>query len=124
MLLCDPEFHIYVQLREPIDGPNAPDVIMVINEWVWGRRFELWVVSADFVADSNKRQQVATGSSERRQLSEQPDSIMSFILSKKKRFKFRVDFDLDELSSVPFVNGVLFCKVRLLDGGFAQESSR
>lgn len=49
---------------------------------------------------------------------------MSFILSKKKRFKFRVDFDLDELSSVPFVNGVLFCKVRLLDGGFAEESSR
>ncbi|TWW72615.1 EEIG family member 2-like [Takifugu flavidus] len=49
---------------------------------------------------------------------------MSFILSKKKRFKFRVDFNLDELSSVPFVNGVLFCKVRLLDGGFAQESSR
>lgn len=49
---------------------------------------------------------------------------MSFILMKKKRFKFKVDFDLEELSSVPFVNGVLFCKVRLLDGGFAQESSR
>ncbi|KAM9844329.1 EEIG family member 2-like isoform 2-T2 [Aulostomus maculatus] len=49
---------------------------------------------------------------------------MSFILMKKKRFKFKVDFDLEELSSVPFVNGVLFCKVRLTDGGFAQESSR
>lgn len=49
---------------------------------------------------------------------------MSFLLSKKKRFKFRVDFDLEELSSVPFVNGVLFCKVRLRDGGFAEESSR
>ncbi|TDH05537.1 hypothetical protein EPR50_G00123240 [Perca flavescens] len=49
---------------------------------------------------------------------------MSFILIKKKRFKFKVHFDLDELSSVPFVNGVLFCKVRLLDGGFAEESSR
>ncbi|XP_041658429.1 protein FAM102B-like [Cheilinus undulatus] len=49
---------------------------------------------------------------------------MSFILTKKKRFKFRVDFDLEELSSIPFVNGVLFCKVRLLDGGFAEESSR
>uniref|UniRef100_A0A3Q3WDU8 C2 NT-type domain-containing protein n=1 Tax=Mola mola TaxID=94237 RepID=A0A3Q3WDU8_MOLML len=49
---------------------------------------------------------------------------MSFILTKKKRFKFRVDFDLEELSSVPFVNGVLFCKVRLLDGGFAAVSSR
>lgn len=49
---------------------------------------------------------------------------MSFILMKKKRFKFRVDFDLEELSSVPFVNGVIFCKVRLVDGGFAEESSR
>uniref|UniRef100_A0A671WRS7 EEIG family member 2 n=1 Tax=Sparus aurata TaxID=8175 RepID=A0A671WRS7_SPAAU len=49
---------------------------------------------------------------------------MSFILMKKKRFKFKVDFDLEELSSVPIVNGVLFCKVRLLDGGFAEESSR
>ncbi|XP_074545012.1 EEIG family member 2-like [Halichoeres trimaculatus] len=49
---------------------------------------------------------------------------MSFILMKKKRFKFKVDFDLEELSSVPFVNGVIFCKVRLLDGGFAEESSR
>lgn len=50
--------------------------------------------------------------------------IMSFILMKKKRFKFKVDFNLEELSSVPFVNGVLFCKVRLLDGGFAEESTR
>ncbi|AWP04179.1 putative protein FAM102B [Scophthalmus maximus] len=49
---------------------------------------------------------------------------MSFILMKKKRFKFRVVFDLEELSSVPFVNVVLFCKVRLLDGGFGEESSR
>ncbi|CAN9503473.1 unnamed protein product [Ophioblennius macclurei] len=49
---------------------------------------------------------------------------MSFILMKKKKFKFKVDFHLEELSSVPFVNGVLFCKVRLLDGGFAAESSR
>ncbi|KAF3699272.1 Protein FAM102B [Channa argus] len=49
---------------------------------------------------------------------------MSFILTKKKRFKFRVDFELEDLSSIPFVNGVLFCKVRLLDGGFAEESSR
>ncbi|XP_015242170.1 PREDICTED: protein FAM102B-like [Cyprinodon variegatus] len=49
---------------------------------------------------------------------------MSFILMKKKKFKFKIDFDLEELSSVPFVNGVLFCKVRLLDGGFAHKSSR
>ncbi|XP_028823663.1 protein FAM102B-like [Denticeps clupeoides] len=45
-------------------------------------------------------------------------------MMKKKKFKFRVDFELDELSSVPVVNGVLFCKVRLLDGGFSEESSR
>ncbi|KAG7280765.1 hypothetical protein CRUP_037695 [Coryphaenoides rupestris] len=45
-------------------------------------------------------------------------------MMKKKKFKFQVDFALDELSSVPFVNGVLFCKVRLLDGGFSEESSR
>lgn len=50
--------------------------------------------------------------------------IMSFILLKKKKFKFKVVFELDELSSVPFVNEVLFCKVRLLDGGFAEKSTR
>uniref|UniRef100_A0A8C8FG18 C2 NT-type domain-containing protein n=1 Tax=Oncorhynchus tshawytscha TaxID=74940 RepID=A0A8C8FG18_ONCTS len=49
---------------------------------------------------------------------------MSFIMTKKNKFKFKVDFELDELSSVPFVNGVLFCKVRLQDGGFTEESSR
>ncbi|KAM9762304.1 EEIG family member 2 isoform 1-T2 [Menidia menidia] len=49
---------------------------------------------------------------------------MDLMMMKKKKFKFRVDFVLDELSSVPFVNGVLFCKVRLLDGGFSEESSR
>ncbi|XP_049603270.1 EEIG family member 2 [Syngnathus scovelli] len=48
---------------------------------------------------------------------------MSFFLM-KKRFEFKVDFDLEELSSVPFVNGVLFCKVRLVHGAFVQESSR
>ncbi|XP_030311467.1 protein FAM102B [Calypte anna] len=50
---------------------------------------------------------------------------MAFIMMKKKKFKFRVELELDELSSVPFVNGILFCKVRLLDGGsFSAESSR
>lgn len=50
--------------------------------------------------------------------------FMDLMMMKKKKFKFKVDFELDELSSVPFVNGVLFCKVRLLDGGFSEESSR
>ncbi|XP_048850387.1 protein FAM102A isoform X2 [Brienomyrus brachyistius] len=49
---------------------------------------------------------------------------MAFLM-KKKRFKFHTHFTLEELSAVPFVNGVLFCKVRLLDGGdFTTESSR
>ncbi|KAL1280895.1 hypothetical protein QQF64_015495 [Cirrhinus molitorella] len=45
-------------------------------------------------------------------------------MMKKKRFKFKVDVEVEELSSVPYVNGVLFCKVRLTDGGFSDESSR
>ncbi|KAM4662211.1 early estrogen-induced gene 1 protein isoform 1-T2 [Discoglossus pictus] len=46
-------------------------------------------------------------------------------LTKKKKFKFQTSFTLEELTAVPFVNGVLFCKVRLLDGGdFVSLSSR
>ncbi|XP_028980766.2 protein FAM102A isoform X2 [Esox lucius] len=49
---------------------------------------------------------------------------MAFLI-KKKKFKFQIHFTLEELTAVPFVNGVLFCKVRLLDGGdFAMSSSR
>lgn len=49
---------------------------------------------------------------------------MSFLM-KKKKFKFQVNFTLEELTAVPFVNGVLFCKIRLIDGGdFATLSSR
>lgn len=49
---------------------------------------------------------------------------MSFLM-KKKKFKFQVHFTLEELTAVPFVNGVLFCKIRLMDGGdFAILSSR
>lgn len=44
---------------------------------------------------------------------------------KKKKFKFHVDFLLADLSDVPFVNAVLFAKVRLLDGGsFCELSPR
>ncbi|PWA24058.1 hypothetical protein CCH79_00019143 [Gambusia affinis] len=50
--------------------------------------------------------------------------IMAFLI-KKKKFKFQVHFVLEELTAVPFVNGVLFCKVRLVDGGdFSISSSR
>uniref|UniRef100_A0A3B5L091 Estrogen-induced osteoclastogenesis regulator 1b n=1 Tax=Xiphophorus couchianus TaxID=32473 RepID=A0A3B5L091_9TELE len=49
---------------------------------------------------------------------------MAFLI-KKKKFKFQVHFVLEELAAVPFVNGVLFCKVRLVDGGdFSISSSR
>uniref|UniRef100_A0A3Q3K0H9 C2 NT-type domain-containing protein n=1 Tax=Monopterus albus TaxID=43700 RepID=A0A3Q3K0H9_MONAL len=49
---------------------------------------------------------------------------MSFLM-KKKKFKFQVHFTLEELTAVPFVNGVLFCKIRLIDGGdFAILSTR
>ncbi|KAL6458692.1 hypothetical protein MHYP_G00321640 [Metynnis hypsauchen] len=49
---------------------------------------------------------------------------MAFLV-KKKKFKFQTHFTLEELTAVPFVNGVLFCKIRLLDGGdFATSSSR
>ncbi|XP_036040568.1 protein FAM102A isoform X1 [Onychomys torridus] len=52
------------------------------------------------------------------------NSLMAFLM-KKKKFKFQTTFTLEELTAVPFVNGVLFCKVRLLDGGdFVSLSSR
>ncbi|AWP07681.1 putative protein FAM102A [Scophthalmus maximus] len=44
--------------------------------------------------------------------------------AKKKKFKFQTHLTLEELSAVPFVNGVLFCKLRLLDGDFVASSSR
>ncbi|XP_012693475.2 family with sequence similarity 102 member Ab [Clupea harengus] len=49
---------------------------------------------------------------------------MAFLM-KKKKFKFQTHFTLEELTAVPFVNGMLFCKIRLLDGGdFAISSTR
>ncbi|KAF7470496.1 Hypothetical predicted protein [Marmota monax] len=41
-----------------------------------------------------------------------------------KKFKFKVDLEIEELSSVPYVNGILFCKMGLLeDSSFTPESS-
>ncbi|KAI3372921.1 hypothetical protein L3Q82_023367 [Scortum barcoo] len=48
---------------------------------------------------------------------------MAFFV-KKKKFKFQTQLTLEELSAVPFVNGVLFCKLRLLDGDFTATSTR
>ncbi|KAI2661996.1 Protein FAM102A [Labeo rohita] len=47
---------------------------------------------------------------------------MAFLV-KKKKFKFQTHVTLEELTAVPFVNGVLFCKIRLLDGGDFTASS-
>lgn len=44
-------------------------------------------------------------------------------MSRKKRYKFNVSLEVDELSSVPFVSGILFAKIRLLDGGSFNEHS-
>ncbi len=49
---------------------------------------------------------------------------MAFML-KKKRYKFQVEFILEELNAVTFPSAVLFAKLRLLDGGnFSEISSR
>ncbi|KAM7415598.1 hypothetical protein PAMA_017900 [Pampus argenteus] len=48
---------------------------------------------------------------------------MAFFV-KKKKFKFQTHLTLEELTAVPFVNGVLFCKLRLMDGDFVASSTR
>jgi len=49
---------------------------------------------------------------------------MAFML-KKKRYKFQVELQLEELNAVTFPNAVLFAKIRLLDGGnFCEITSR
>ncbi|XP_059609393.1 early estrogen-induced gene 1 protein [Phlebotomus argentipes] len=44
-------------------------------------------------------------------------------MRKKKNYKFSVELQLDELVEVPFLNAVLFAKIRLMDGGSFQEYS-
>ncbi|KAI1289522.1 Uncharacterized protein HDE_08157 [Halotydeus destructor] len=46
------------------------------------------------------------------------------LMTKKKKYKFSVTVNLEELSSVPFVNGLLFAKLRLHDGSFQTLSPR
>ncbi|KAL4219059.1 hypothetical protein ACF0H5_021642 [Mactra antiquata] len=48
--------------------------------------------------------------------------MMSFMY-RKKRYKFHASFFLEELSSVPFVSGIIFAKIRLLEGGSFSEIS-
>jgi len=48
---------------------------------------------------------------------------MAFII-KKKRYKFQVELTLNELTEVSFGKATLFAKVRQLDGGSFQDSSK
>lgn len=48
---------------------------------------------------------------------------MSFML-KKKKYKFKVDLVLQEISAVSFANGILFAKIRLTEGGTFTEMSQ
>jgi len=47
---------------------------------------------------------------------------MAFMM-KKKKYKFNVEVQLQDLVEVALVNEVLFAKIRLLDGGSFQEYS-
>lgn len=49
---------------------------------------------------------------------------MNGLMARKKKYRFQVDVRVEELQHVPFVNQVLFAKVRLLDGGFTDHSPR
>lgn len=72
----------------------------------------------------NRHSAVSPTSGFFRELNHSELEFMAFLV-KKKKFKFQTHVTLEELTSVPFVNGVLFCKIRLLDGGdFTSASSR
>ncbi|XP_066965853.1 uncharacterized protein [Macrobrachium rosenbergii] len=49
---------------------------------------------------------------------------MNGLMARKKKYRFQVTVMVEELQHVPFVNQVLFAKVRLLDGGFTDHSAR
>lgn len=48
---------------------------------------------------------------------------MAFML-KKKRYKFQTDLCLEELSEVSYSKGIIFAKVRQLDGGSFIDMSK
>ena len=41
----------------------------------------------------------------------------------KKSYQFEVTLGLEELSSLPFINGILFAKMRLLDSRNSKQYS-
>lgn len=52
-------------------------------------------------------------------------SFLKPLVMTKKRFKFQVTLYIDELNSVPTINGFLYCKASLKNGGtYTQNTSR
>ena len=49
---------------------------------------------------------------------------MSLLALKKKRYRFNVDLCLEELSEVSYAKGVLFAKIRQIDGGSYTDLSK
>ncbi|XP_074654018.1 early estrogen-induced gene 1 protein-like isoform X7 [Tubulanus polymorphus] len=49
--------------------------------------------------------------------------MSALFMIKRKKYRFQVNFELDELSSFTFVSGIIFAKIRLLDGGSFSEFS-
>ncbi|KAK8402108.1 hypothetical protein O3P69_001299 [Scylla paramamosain] len=49
---------------------------------------------------------------------------MNGIMGRKKKYRFQVDLRVEELQHVPFVNQVLFAKVRLHEGNMTHYSPR
>ena len=57
-------------------------------------------------------------------LTDDMDTTLARMLSiKRKKFVFNVSLKL-ELTNLPIVTGIIYCKVRLFDGGFQAFSSR
>ena len=51
-------------------------------------------------------------------------SFLKPLVMTKKRFKFQVNLMVDELNAVPFVTGVLYCKLRLKNGTYTNTTER
>ena len=51
-------------------------------------------------------------------------SFLKPLVMTKKRFKFQVTMLIDELNAVPFVTGVLYCKLRLKNGTYTNSTDR
>ncbi|GCB64622.1 hypothetical protein scyTo_0009842 [Scyliorhinus torazame] len=91
------------------------------NQVNWREREKLRSkLRLNFSGKSNSNYYISHNSSPLRQIG----FSMAFLV-KKKKFKFLVTLKVVDLSAVPFVNGILFCKMRLLHGGsFTDLSSR